>query len=61
MTEIATTQRNAHRSNSTAVAGNPVVKSRLALSGGVFVIILPILVILLGLVLLITSAGGWRS
>lgn len=60
MTEVATTKRSAHRSNSTAVAGNPVVKSRQTESGGIFVIILPILVILLGLVLL-TSAGGWRS
>jgi hypothetical protein len=60
MTEVVTTRRSAHRSNSTAVAGNPVVKSRLTLSGGIFVIILPILVILLVLVL-IAGAGGWRS
>lgn len=60
MTEFATTKRMAHRSNSTAVAANPVVKSRLTKSGGIFVIILPILVILLVLVIL-AGAGGWRS
>jgi hypothetical protein len=58
MTEFATTTWSAHRGNSTAVAGNPVVESRLTLSGGISVIILPILVILLVLVLLITGAGG---
>ena len=57
MTEFATTKRDAQRGNSTAVAGNPVVKSRQTLSGGIFVIILPILVILLVLVLIASSGG----
>jgi hypothetical protein len=59
MTELAATTRSTHRSNSAAVAGNPVADSRLTLSGGISVIILPILVILL--VLVLTGAGGLRS
>jgi hypothetical protein len=57
MTEFATMHWNAHRGNSTAVAGNPVVASRLTVSGGISIIILPILVILLVLVLIAGSGG----
>jgi hypothetical protein len=61
MTEFATTRWNAQRGNSTAVAGNPVVESRLALSGGISVIILPILVVILLVLVILAGAGGLRS
>ena len=57
MTEAATTFWGAQRSNSSAVAGDPVAASRLTLSGGISIIILPLLVILLVLVLLAGSGG----
>lgn len=57
MTEFATMRWNAQRGNSFAVAGNPVVASRLTVSGGISIIILPILVILLVLVLIAGSGG----
>jgi hypothetical protein len=57
MTEFAPTFWNAYRGNSSAVAGNPVVASRQTVSGGISIIILPILVILLVLVLIAGSGG----